>query len=913
MTDAPVGREPEMALLERFLDDRVDRIRVALLVGEPGIGKSTLWQRAIEAGLDRSHTVLTSRPAEVERGLPYLVIGDLFRDIAPSHLASLPEPRRQAFESAMLIGDPADDPVDPRTLGVAVTSVLRAIAQRGTVLIAIDDDQWMDTPSGEALGFAVRRLSDLPIRMLLTRRSRARPPVALERSVESAEIVRLDLGQLSVGAIQLLLRDRIGVTLPRPTLRELYRVSRGNPFHALELGRARSRYASRDLALPIVEGTIDELLRARLLELDDATRWALLLVAAHGRTPLDLLTSLDVAPRAIENVIDAGLVEESQASIGFAHPLLAAAVYEGAGREARNAAHRHLAAVIEDEVHRGRHLALGAAGPSAAISSRLESAAQVARTRMQSVAAADLAEHAVRLTPARAVDDRHRRTLAAARARLDAGDGERAREIVSSLVDSAPEGRSRAEALLLASDLEGPAAAVILLEDALRTAGSEPRLRAAIHAALADVGRLTRGRAWAERHAEASLRMASALADDAVLARALSAVARLRFEGADPQALELARDAYRLAVPARDDALLREVASTIGHLLAWSGPTSRARAWLEDQLEAWRDRDEMMDSECRWYLALVELWAGRWKEASDRADEATEMRTQYGVELPQDHLPAALIALHRGDFEQARRRSERALALANGMLLPAHLAVLATVKSWTGDPAGAAAAFTQVEGAADARGFDEPAMRWWRAEYAEALLRVGRIDEAIRLVEDWEAVATRVHRERELAGAARARGLIAAARGDLETAERLLDDAAMRHDAAGDPFGRARSRLASGLVQRRLRRKRLARASLESARKAFDELGATTWSAEATAELARIGGRERIEGMSPSERRVAELVADGRTNRDIAAALFLTERTVASHLTHVYAKLGVRSRTELARFVAESERKVPTS
>jgi DNA-binding CsgD family transcriptional regulator len=135
----------------------------------------------------------------------------------------------------------------------------------------------------------------------------------------------------------------------------------------------------------------------------------------------------------------------------------------------------------------------------------------------------------------------------------------------------------------------------------------------------------------------------------------------------------------------------------------------------------------------------------------------------------------------------------------------------------------------------------------------------------------------------------------------------------MRHDAAGDPFGRARSRLASGLVQRRLRRKRLARASLESARKAFDELGATTWSAEATAELARIGGRERIEGMSPSERRVAELVADGRTNRDIAAALFLTERTVASHLTHVYAKLGVRSRTELARFVAESERKVPTS
>jgi DNA-binding CsgD family transcriptional regulator len=412
---------------------------------------------------------------------------------------------------------------------------------------------------------------------------------------------------------------------------------------------------------------------------------------------------------------------------------------------------------------------------------------------------------------------------------------------------------------------------------------------------------------------QASLRLSAELDDDALRARAQSAVAVLRFEGADPRAEELAVEAYRLAVQAKDDSVLREAAATIGHLLTWSGETRRARSWLEDQLASWRDRDEMMESECLWYLALVELQAGRYEVAAARADEATEIRTLYGGELPQDHLPAALIALHRGDFALARRHSERALSLADRMLLPAHLAVLATIELWTGDPARAIAGFERAEAAADARGFDEPAMRSWRAEYGEALLRAGRIHEAERLVEDWEARSVRVGRERESAGAVRVRGLIATARADLAAAGRLLEDAAARHETAGDRFGWARSRLASGVVHRRLRRKRLARTAFEAAATAFESLGASSWLAEARAELARIGGRQRIEGMSPAELRVAELVAEGRTNRDIAAALFVTERTVASHLTHVYSKLGIRSRTELARVVTEGAGKVPTS
>jgi DNA-binding CsgD family transcriptional regulator len=142
---------------------------------------------------------------------------------------------------------------------------------------------------------------------------------------------------------------------------------------------------------------------------------------------------------------------------------------------------------------------------------------------------------------------------------------------------------------------------------------------------------------------------------------------------------------------------------------------------------------------------------------------------------------------------------------------------------------------------------------------------------------------------------------VAAARADVDDAASLLEDAVARHERAHDTFGRARALLALGVVRRRQRQKRAARDSIDAALAGFEELGAATWVAKARAELGRIGGRTRAEGLTPAERRVAELVAGGRTNREVAAALFLGERTVETHLSHVYAKLGVRSRAELAR------------
>jgi DNA-binding CsgD family transcriptional regulator len=198
-------------------------------------------------------------------------------------------------------------------------------------------------------------------------------------------------------------------------------------------------------------------------------------------------------------------------------------------------------------------------------------------------------------------------------------------------------------------------------------------------------------------------------------------------------------------------------------------------------------------------------------------------------------------------------------------------------------------------------GWGEPSVRWWTPDNVELLLELGRVDEAATVLDAWESDARRVAREWVLAHATRCRGQVAAARDDVEPALALFEQAVGGHEAVGDPFGRARALFALGVTRRRSRQKRAARQAIEAALEGFETVGAAEWAAKARAELGHIGGRTRVEGLTAAEARVAALVAAGRTNREVAAALFLGERTVASHLTHIYAKLGVRSRTELAR------------
>jgi DNA-binding CsgD family transcriptional regulator len=913
-----IGRERELAAIERLLHPPGGR-RALILEGQAGIGKSTLWLAGMAAARARGFEVLTARPAEAERTLPNVVLGDLFGALDRETLGELPAPRRRALEAALLREDAAG-PVDAHALGLAVTTLLSVLAARRPVVLAIDDEQWVDPSSAATLRFALRRLPEATVVALLARRVEGDPASVIEEALDASEVERVRLEPLSVGAIQAILSKETPLSLPRLQLRRLHEASGGNPFVALELARAASADSGIEGKPWVVAPSLDRLVAERLAGVPAATLHALLLLAAHGRLPAGLVRDLGLAPATLEPALRARLMERSAEALSFTHPLLASGVYQGASDAERRAAHRSLAAAIADPVQRARHVALAADQPEAETAAALESAARAARDRGLPLAAVELAGHAIRLTPSGASDDRQRRALLAARAHVAAGEGARARAIAAEVVDEAASGRHRAEALLLVAELESADAAVTLLLRALTDAKGMPELEALIHARVAEAGRLIHGRDWAEGHARASLDLAERLDDDALRAGALAVLGLLRFDVPDPDAQAIAERADRLAAAAEDPEQQKRAALSVGHILVWSGQHERARDWLERELDVWRDRDELARAELHWYLAITELWSGRWTVAAKHAEESRGITRHYGLELPQHLLPAALLALHRGQLDVAAGLSDRALSIARGEQLPAHTAILGLSELWAGRPGPGVSRLLNAEAAANARGLGEPGLRWWRGDLVEGLLRLGRGAEAATLLDGWQADASRLGRDGVLAHVARCRGLMAASAGDLAGAARLLDDAVARHEAADDPFGAARALLALGATRRRARQKRTAREPLELALGRFEALGAAGWAQAARTEIRRVGGRRRLEGLSESERGVAELVASGMTNREIAGALFLSERTVVSHLTHVYTKLGIRSRTELTRQLLlptepdlNESSKVPTS
>ncbi len=453
------------------------------------------------------------------------------------------------------------------------------------------------------------------------------------------------------------------------------------------------------------------------------------------------------------------------------------------------------------------------------------------------------------------------------------------------------------------ADLESVDRAVDLLQTALEMTPT-PALRADILTRLAFAIRFRKGSTEAAGYARAALALAESLADDRLTVEALEVMSHLAAIAGDTDAPAFAARALEVATASGDPVLVRIGWFAVACNLFVEHRLDEARAIFERTYEEWRDRDELVAAEAVWQLAWVELWGGRWERGADVAARAHELKVQYGLEEPPDVLPMSMIALHQGRLETARDLSARALQMAEthfGLQPPIHLGILGTVALWSGDPGTAADYFARAEEQALRLGWAEPTQRPWTADHAEALLELERVEEAVELIDRLETDAVRVQRGWVLAEVTRCRGLIAAARGDIAEAAATLERAVEAHASAGDRFGRARALLALGIVRRRTRQKRPARDAIASALEAFEELGAETWAARARAELGRIGGRTRAEGLTAAEQRVAELVAAGRTNREVAAELFLGERTVASHLTHIYAKLGLRSRTELAR------------
>src|SRR5437870_913067 len=289
-----VGRDRERAAVEAFLDADDSGARILLLEGEAGIGKTTVWRAAVEAGRQRGFAVLAATAAEPETQLPFTVLRDLLDPRFDEIANELPGPQRQALAVTLLHEEPPARPLEPGSIAVALTSALRLLAGANRLLVAVDDVQWLDSASAAALAYALRRIDRVSYVALLARRPQQAEADVLGLSrLDPASVETIELGALSMGALGGILHEQLGVTYPRPTLYRVVDSSGGNPLFALELARALEQTPAGLVSgapLP-VPNSLRHLLRARLEALPVETLDALTYLSLMARPRLALLAA----------------------------------------------------------------------------------------------------------------------------------------------------------------------------------------------------------------------------------------------------------------------------------------------------------------------------------------------------------------------------------------------------------------------------------------------------------------------------------------------------------------------------------------------------------------------------------------------------------------------------------------------
>jgi DNA-binding CsgD family transcriptional regulator len=912
-----VGREQELAAIEAFLDAPPGGPAALLVEGEAGIGKTTLWLAAVQAARNRGQRVLDAVPAEAERDLPFSALGDLLGGVIGSVIDRLPPPQASALKVALLLDDEGDRSPERRAVALAVLSALRLLAADGPVLIAIDDVRWLDAASGDVLRYAIRRLRDEPIRVLLLSRRTGRSTdyAELDTALPAQSVHRLSVEPLGLGAIGRLMRLRLEAQFSRPDLERLQRLSGGNPLYALELGRALREGTLSLQAGSRLPAGVEQLVSARIAALPTATRDALAAAATAAEPTLSLLEAATGkrTGTALRAAIDADVIVVDGDAIRFAHPLLASAAYGSVSAARARQLHAALAGAVGSADERARHLALSSEAPNEAIAAELVEAAQRTRARGAPGMAGELLDQAYELTPAAHVEQRIRRRIQAAECHLEAGDATRARGELEELLQLAPTGPQRAEVLVNLAGTEitlkvGPEWAEQLYTEAASHAGDDARIQVRVEGGLAWCAHLGGDLPRAEVHSRAAVRLAEQLGDEPILATTLANLAFMEFlMGRGYPAAEMRR---ALELQARSDRFMPIFGRPSwidGMLQGWSGNLAAAISGLvQARAQAEERGDESALPLFASQLAYMSQRAGRMAEADAYADEAEERVLETGLDEERQFSLAAraLVDAHLARVDAARRAIEEGLALSAFGSVSARFELL-TIRGFLdmslADPAAAMTSFDSLMEEVPAAGFNDPGLPFrYHGDAAEALVELGRVDEAQALVDWLDERGRTLERPGALATAARCRALIQAARGDTPGAMDTIGLAEVQQQQVGEPFELGRTLLAKGTIARRGRQRRLARESIEAALRIFEGLGASLWVTRAHAERARIGGRVPSgDALTTAEREIAALIAEGLTNREAAARLFVTEHTVEAALVRVYAKLGVRSRSEL--------------
>jgi DNA-binding CsgD family transcriptional regulator len=856
------------------------------VVGEPGIGKTTLWSRLLSS-VDADWR-WKARCLEIEADLGLAVLADFFGAVPDEVAALLPGPQRHALDVVLFrVDDSGEGQVGGRLLGATLLGVLAELCGRGTVMLAIDDLQWCDPASFEAFSYALHRIGDAPVAMVATRRSGAGQDFP-----HSSQIAVPPLNDAEALEV---VRSMAGATVSDDIAADIAARCSGNPFFASELARQWAEHpaASR---LP---GSLRELLERRLTRLDPHARALLVDVAVQGEPSV-----LEFDERDLRPVLEADILRIEDGRICFAHPLLASAVVETAESGQLVAARRRAAAATTDPVaalmHRAQY-----ERPSEEFAAALDAGVGISLARGDPICARNLADLALAFTPSR------RRPPVRLHRLLDlegaTGRYDRAMTIGRELLAVAETSAQRAIALCWSADPHNSDESVVVCQQAIEVPGLPDRYRQVVvgelASALYDVGRMSE----AITVLEESLRTAT---DPQSWPDSVGSLAHLKRHAGIPD----------------DGVLLRDV---IEHGLAAEGVAGVSAPPVHNAIGAAgciAVLDDRHDEAAR-LLAEAERIASRWGEVNESvyfgaalacrtgrleraATELQEMVTRYGDATAHGQARLALIHAWRGDTAQATAWIDTARTAAGSLdgrawseinFASGFLSLL------SGNATDAWHPLREAAAQLDRIGYREPSHPAVLPAAIEAAVAVGEMDEADTLCNRLERESAALGSRFGFAAARRSRGFIADVRGDLDEAGRCFADAADAFTSLGVPLEAGRAFMALGALLRRRGQRRRAREALSSARTIFTDSGAHGLIRGCDAELGRISGRlaSTSAQLTESERQVAELVATGLRNVDVARTLHVSVKTVETHLGHTYRKLGVTNRTELAAHLAD--------
>ncbi|MEQ1700480.1 MAG: AAA family ATPase [Ilumatobacteraceae bacterium] len=876
--------------------------RAVELIGHPGIGKSSVLAAACDEFAKQGHRVLRGGLSEAEVDLSWAGLATLVDDLLDDRSADLPDTVLEPLRAAL--GRSADGSTDAGSVAFALQSALRILGERGPVVVAVDDTQWLDKPTAAALTFALRVRG--PVLFLLARRRDEESQLDAPRAMGEERVDVVGLGGLSVAGVHELMEQIGGRHRGRHDLVRLHELTGGNPLFVDRLARLLRDGASLDTM--DVPADLERALGAQLRGLPTATLQLAGFVALAGRVAEPVLRALcgEGYATAFSDAHARHLVDESGGVVEASHPLVRQVIAEQLPAPERRRMHRALAECVADSEARAWHMAEGADGPDAAVADALEAAADLATARGAPEAAVKLLLRAADATPLDQGAQAWERRSAAGMAAVGAGSWPRAKELIDAAFDSAPTVEDRCSMAWIRMVVWHRVSPV-------------PVTRALAMSMIEEFGDV----------------------DPIVRCRLLRGVSQISIFDDVPQCVEYGRKAVAAAVATGDQVqrLLSETAllqgmTFAGELIDISSLEREVadveddddRAYLEEKLidllryvgrsaEALRSNEVILAQARR--TGDVTLLINALSGASSVSETLGDLRGALAYNEEQLTLPAQYDSAI--DMASARAANCRLTMLLGGdpgdqpaaleaMLPEVPIGVRYEVLAEIGGAMVVCGDYVRGEQWLD-RAADE-ARAWGYGDVrilpiahvlVEARVRLGQIERAAR-VADWVTGATVGMNARALALAAKCRGMVSAARGDRDEAIVHFEEALRQHELAADTFENALTQIEYGVALRGARRRKDARVVLEEAATLLGEIGLVHGERRAREELARLGDTPTAaaNALTPTEQRIAEMAAAGATNSEIGAVLYVNARTVESNLTRIYRKLGVRSRTELA-------------